>query len=183
MSVGLKDLTVESYFSSVLRFTREEFIQSCEHPFLVQEVPDAGDGNEEPLVYETIEFSDSDHSGLNAGLGVEALAQRQVIPVVKQGTRILEGMVNVGRTPNNDIVADQGSVSKFHAYFMRDRLACAYYLSDAGSTNGTFLNSRRLPAEEKTEVCDHDVIAFGRALVFKFYSPGPFYDLLKVLGS
>ncbi len=45
--------------------------------------------------------------------------------------------VTLGRTGNNDIEIDTGSVSRFHAWFARDEKTDAWTIVDAGSKNGT----------------------------------------------
>ncbi|MCP4501463.1 MAG: FHA domain-containing protein [Deltaproteobacteria bacterium] len=48
-------------------------------------------------------------------------------------------MVSIGRTPNNDIVIADASVSKFHAYFQSETVLRVF---DGGSTNGTTINQQ-----------------------------------------
>jgi protease PrsW len=67
--------------------------------------------------------------------------------------------VSVGRTLNNGFVVEHPSVSKRHA-----RLAAAgggYAVSDLDSSNGTFVNGRRVASPVKLE--DGCEVSFGRA--------------------
>lgn len=48
----------------------------------------------------------------------------------------------IGRNPNNDIVVDDAKVSAFHARI--DRRREGFLLVDLNSTNGTFLNGKRI---------------------------------------
>lgn len=52
-------------------------------------------------------------------------------------------LMTVGRTPPNDIVIQHPKVSRSHA-IIRMLKEGEYYLVDVGSTNGTFLNGRRV---------------------------------------
>lgn len=52
-------------------------------------------------------------------------------------------LMTVGRTPPNDIVVPHPKVSRSHA-IIRMLKEGEYYLVDVGSTNGTFLNGRRV---------------------------------------
>lgn len=55
------------------------------------------------------------------------------------------GGILIGRAGEADLILDKGSVSKRHARIVArgDR----YLLRDLGSTNGTYLNSRRIRSE------------------------------------
>jgi len=53
--------------------------------------------------------------------------------------------VTIGRDPENGIVLDHTAISRFHA-----RITCEkdqYFVHDLGSTNGTYLNGRRVTRE------------------------------------
>jgi len=55
-------------------------------------------------------------------------------------------MITVGRTPHNDVVIPDNTVSKLHAFFRQLGDGQALALSDNGSRNGTFVNEERLVA-------------------------------------
>lgn len=64
----------------------------------------------------------------------------------------------LGRKPGNDIVLDTMVVSGEHCAF--DLVGIAdVYLTDVGSTNGTYVNDRMV--KERTRLNDGDVIAIG----------------------
>lgn len=69
--------------------------------------------------------------------------------------------VTVGRTPNNDIVVQDGSVSRFHAYFQQDARTGAWKVVDAESRNGTWAGQFRLPANSPRPVTDRTNLRFG----------------------
>ena len=53
--------------------------------------------------------------------------------------------LTIGRDPENVIVLDHTAISRFHA-----RITCEkdqYFVHDLGSTNGTYLNGRRVTRE------------------------------------
>jgi hypothetical protein len=62
---------------------------------------------------------------------------------VRKTTDVDPEMITVGRAPSNDIVIDDSTVSKSHAWF-RER-GPRLELVDAGSRNGTWVGSLRLP--------------------------------------
>ncbi|HET9167739.1 MAG TPA: adenylate/guanylate cyclase domain-containing protein, partial [Candidatus Angelobacter sp.] len=66
-------------------------------------------------------------------------------------------VITVGRGNANDLVLNDGSVSRFHAVFkLRDN---AIFVADRGSTNGIVLNDAKINKE--TELKDGDVALLG----------------------
>ncbi|GAC1358120.1 MAG: DUF3662 and FHA domain-containing protein [Herpetosiphon sp.] len=66
-------------------------------------------------------------------------------------------VVTVGRGLNNDLIVEDARVSRQHAQLrFKSR---RYFVSDIGSTNGTFLNGAPLSGEQPLR--DGDVVSFG----------------------
>lgn len=54
--------------------------------------------------------------------------------------------ISIGRMKGNDIVLPKGNVSKRHAtIYLRDK---SFYVNDHGSTNGTYINGRKVLSEQ-----------------------------------
>ncbi len=73
-------------------------------------------------------------------------------------------LLRIGRDPANDFVVDDIEVSRNHA-----KITCyedIYKIEDLNSTNGTFLNGRRISIPEKLK--DGDLISLGETNVFEF---------------
>jgi ABC-type multidrug transport system ATPase subunit/pSer/pThr/pTyr-binding forkhead associated (FHA) protein len=68
-------------------------------------------------------------------------------------------LLRIGRAPDNQVVIDDLSVSRYHAELRRDP-ARGYSIIDLGSHNGTFLNGQRITAAPVTE---RDIIGIGPA--------------------
>ncbi|PWT95639.1 MAG: hypothetical protein C5B55_01030 [Blastocatellia bacterium] len=64
---------------------------------------------------------------------------------------------SIGRTPENDLMINDGSLSRRHA--MIEEFGGHFNLTDCGSSNGTFVNG--LPVTVSTELNDWDVLTFG----------------------
>ena len=81
---------------------------------------------------------------------------REVPLVFKPGGRRL----NVGRASDNELTLNDGSVSKIHAALLMTAEG-SLLVADTGSTNGTFINGRRIAYGESRVIEDGDVIGFG----------------------
>ena len=71
---------------------------------------------------------------------------------------ILDGSCSIGRATLNTLIIDSAKVSRLHAIIHSER-AGAFWLVDLGSSNGTFLNKRRI--HEPTRLRDCDQITIG----------------------
>jgi hypothetical protein len=81
---------------------------------------------------------------------------REVPLVFKPGGRRL----NVGRASDNELTLNDASVSKIHAALLMTAEG-SLLVADTGSTNGTYLNGRRIAYGESRVIEDGDVIGFG----------------------
>ena len=68
--------------------------------------------------------------------------------------------LNVGRVADNDLSLNDTSVSKIHATLMLNSEG-TLLVADTGSTNGTFINGRRISYGEARQIEDGDVVGFG----------------------
>lgn len=75
------------------------------------------------------------------------------------GSRYLldEETVRVGRDPHEDIMLDDGTVSRSHAVFTR--VDGRYHITDSGSLNGTYVNRERV---DDTVLRNGDEIMIGK---------------------
>ncbi len=68
--------------------------------------------------------------------------------------------MNVGRVSDNDLSLNDDSVSKIHATLVMSQEG-TLLVADTGSTNGTYINGRRITYGEARHIEDGDVIGFG----------------------
>ena len=66
-------------------------------------------------------------------------------------------VITIGRNVKNDIQIDNLSVSKQHARIVKHQ--GKYYVEDMKSTNGTYLNEKKITKQKLT---DNDVITVGK---------------------
>jgi NADPH-dependent 2,4-dienoyl-CoA reductase/sulfur reductase-like enzyme/pSer/pThr/pTyr-binding forkhead associated (FHA) protein len=75
-------------------------------------------------------------------------------------------VVSVGRQPGITLLIDEGTVSRRHAEI--NYANGQYILRDTGSSNGTFVNGRRLAAQNPYILQPDDVVRFGTKVKFTF---------------
>jgi len=68
--------------------------------------------------------------------------------------------LNVGRVADNDLHLEHPSVSKIHAALVMNREG-TLLVADTGSTNGTYINGRRMAYGEARQIVEGDVVGFG----------------------
>jgi hypothetical protein len=95
-----------------------------------------------------------------------------VYPVVKRAGGPFPDRVGVGRTRAADIFLPHASVSKYHAYFVRDDASGSWTLWDARSRNGTTLGDRRLSSGEGAPLANGATVLFGESMFLFFDEAG-----------
>ena len=81
---------------------------------------------------------------------------REIPLIFKPGGKRL----NVGRASDNELMLNHSSVSKIHAALLMSSEG-TLLVADTGSTNGTFINGRRIAYGESRLLEDGDVVGFG----------------------
>src|SRR4030095_15234453 len=76
--------------------------------------------------------------------------------IVKRGGQLL----NVGRATDNELTLNDASVSKIHAALLMTSEG-TLLVADTGSTNGTYINGRRIAYGESRLIEEGDVVGFG----------------------
>src|SRR3979411_770510 len=80
----------------------------------------------------------------------------------------IQGNLSIGRqSPKNLLVLNSPNISRRHAVINGQNIG-EFWLIDLGSSNGTFLNGRRL--HQPVRLCDQDQIIIGDR-VFIFHQP------------
>jgi hypothetical protein len=81
--------------------------------------------------------------------------------------------VTVGRVEHNDVALDDGSISRFHAWFQQDARTQEWSLVDAESRNGTWVDGVKLAPRERVQLKDGATLRFGDATL-RFLLPQSF---------
>lgn len=80
--------------------------------------------------------------------------------------------ITLGRTGNNDIEIDAPSVSRFHAWFVRDEKHDGWSIVDAGSKNGTMVGGKKLKPKEPVALSNGVVLKVGHVELTYFTAEG-----------
>jgi hypothetical protein len=103
---------------------------------------------------------------------------QEIFTLVRKSERTpRDRKITVGRTDSSDVVVNDYSVSKKHAYFTIDPHLRAILLYDSGSTNGTFVGGKRLESKGHKVVQSGQNVGFGR-YTFLFLTATEFYRYL-----
>jgi hypothetical protein len=168
--------TISMYLPIRKQVSKEDFARRYPTPFLVQEVNPQSEEEDKEFEFSTIHITKDELRSVIGGRG--NLASAPVYRLAKRATNLFEGMINVGRAANNDVVLDFQAISKFHAYFTKDPASNTFYLTDADSTNGSFINGLRLRPHQKYVLGETDKVSFAQQVDLKYYTSGAFYDML-----
>ena len=115
---------------------------------------------------------------LELAAGLTTHPDLSVIRILKRPGGPFKDRISVGRSRNSDIHVDYPKISKFHAYFTWSEDKTRYHLTDAGSTNGTFVNSHKLTAGQPVILPDRAMVSFGR-YHFRFHMPRGLYEVVS----
>lgn len=98
---------------------------------------------------------DSFSTVLDDGIGEEP--KNEIIEETNNNMRI----ITVGREIGNDVVINNGdlTIGRHHLQLIKDE-AGVFFVRDLNSTNGTFVNGRRIAGE--AQIDEHDIIRIGR---------------------
>lgn len=74
---------------------------------------------------------------------------------------------SIGRDPSSDLFIENANISSRHAFI--EEKNGSYFIRDNDSTNGTYINDRRISSEQLTDGCEFSVYD----VVFTFHSSTP----------
>jgi hypothetical protein len=144
--------------------------RSLPGPVLVVELP-RKDGEEPSGDYQF-------RTASGTGAPDAAAGEPGVLEVTKHKDNAFRRGVTVGRTRNNDLVIDDASVSRFHAWLEKDPGGKGWSVADAGSKNGTRVAGKRLTPKRLVSVSNGERLRFGH-IDTVFYEPKAFVDFLR----
>lgn len=170
-----------SFVLDIRNLSQSEIEQKYGSFFLTHYIED--DEMDDSWSFQTNSVSNSTVSKVRdlveSGLRLNADAHRFVAFPVQKNPRVQNpwtDRISVGRARNNDIFIRDSSVSKLHCYFtnLDDNLV----LQDAGSRNGTMVNSEILTEKKTPSLKDGDDIMVGK-IGFKLLSTQSFCEFIR----
>lgn len=159
-------------WSTAATLRREHFLAQHTHPFLVHAL-----GTLTKLDPSKVDDLTTDR------LVVERPRQMlgDAMMVVELAPRdIDQNRITIGVTPGCDVVLDDASVSKRHAWF--DSVGETWRIWDDDSSAGTQVNGEGLAARTPRVLTSGDTIALGYVEVM-FFTTESFYELIRGLYS
>ena len=99
-----------------------------------------------------------------------------IVLAIRKRQDVFPEMITLGRTANNDMVLNDATISKFHAFFrqIEDR----WEVVDVGSRNGTKVMGRPLVARQPAVVVPGTRIRFG-TVDLTFHNAREAWDALR----
>lgn len=134
----------------------------------------------EPPTEDTLDEDDeSDDFQLRtqSGLSVPSIGGGEPMAVVIEKTKdnAFQRRITIGRTGNNDIVLDDASVSRFHAWI--EQVEQEWRIVDAGSRNGSTIGGRKVPPKATAVLSNGLSLRIG-SLSLTFYTAQGFVEML-----
>jgi hypothetical protein len=148
-------------------------------PVLVWEAPRASGADEFEVITSIVSGLEDALQGATPPPGSTPTSAEPLVFPLRKAAPDASGRpeVTLGRADRNDLVLADPSVSRHHASFHRDARTGNWKVMDAGSSNGTWLGSFKLPPQEPAFIPDQSVLRFGNIEV-TFYSPRAFFEYL-----
>lgn len=160
-----------------------EFAAEYPHPFLVREATARGGAAPPPPGADrrTVRVS---KAAAPTGDGF-ARDDVWIFRVCPRDPERNEGAVTLGRDEGCDVVVDDATVSLVHARFSLevgtpddDDDGRRFFVVDAGSSNGTFVDGEPAPAGTPRRVSDQASVRFGPQAKFQFFTAAGFFQFL-----
>lgn len=158
------------------------FLRAFPHALLV--LDDIGEPDSEVGQFHTIAAKVQDEEAQGAALTkllgkLPGGSSQKWLAALDNRAKKFACILTVGRAANSDMRVNIPSLSKFHAYFTHVAKDGCWYLADANSSNGTFINGKELPSSHgKVRLDNGAFIRFGPDVTAHFYTSEAFWELL-----
>lgn len=168
--------TIEEIAKTAQELDRGPFVERHPNPFLILDALSGDQKDHE--VFQTVSGKKSPIGKVRTG--PPSPRTKVAVVVKREGANGFTNMVTIGRAGNNDITLEIASISKFHAYITNDAREGAWFVHDAGSANGTWIDGQKLTESQgKLKLSNGSFIQLGPDARVRFYEAAALYDLLR----
>lgn len=171
-------IPLPKFMEPLAELDQEAFMAQVQEPVVVfDEIGEESGGGQ----FQTINTT-PDKIGPAAGSGPDGDMLQQ--GASKWACKLVTGskfacILTLGRAANNNLRINVPSLSKFHAYFTYVAKEKAWYLADANSSNGTFLNGQELPPSHgKVKLENGALMRFGPDITARYLDPQGLWEQL-----
>jgi hypothetical protein len=166
------------HYRHLIALGRDEFLAAAAPAALVRyRSDDSGEGGDRTLTLDEAHDGETIEETLPHGTFSVSQLEMEIFPLVKKPGASFPDRITIGRTANNDIVIEDHSVSRLHAYLKHH--ATGWLVADAGSKNGSWLRGQKMDARREAAITSRTVVRLGDVdLTFYLAS-----DLFSVLGG
>lgn len=152
-----------AHYRHLLQLGREEFLASSAPAALVRyrSANQSAESGATTLTLDQDEGQETIEETLPHGkeFAIREEADLEVYPLTKKPGASFPDRITIGRTPNNDVVINDHSVSRFHAYVRHD--GTSWIVADAGSKNGSWLDKSSLEARKERRLSSRGILRIG----------------------
>ncbi len=99
-------------------------------------------------------------TGSPVGQRMDKIKKKEISYLVFGNNKVqLASKITIGRETDNNIVVDSKLASRYHCIIQQ--IQNQYFVKDEGSTNGTFVNGRRIPPDKYVKLNVGDTVTVG----------------------
>jgi hypothetical protein len=178
--VMLPHKTLEEFALENAALTEGDFRQKHDSPFLVVNLDGGVPELSGRLVCATTALDEDSDGNPYRPSFLDSRRRVLMAPVMKTPRNRFAQMITVGRTDQNDIVIPARSISKFHAYFQRNKDSGAMMIVDGGSKFGTVLEGDAVHEGQARELHNGGTIVFAKVARSTFLLPEFVYGYVQL---
>lgn len=166
-----------AHYRHLLGLGREDFLAAAAPAMFVRYRPPAPDPGQAGATTLTVdEMAEEVDETMPHGRFTPEPVAMELYPLAKKPGASFPDRITIGRTSNNDVVLADHSVSRLHAYV---RQSTGWLVADAGSKNGSWLESELLEPRRETALPPGAQVRFGDVQLTFYRSE----DLFELLGG
>jgi hypothetical protein len=166
-----------AHYRHLLSLGREEFLAAAAPAVLVRlRAPEAGPTatRTKTLTIDAEVLGETVDARVPHGKFNPGATEMELYPLAKKPGASFRDRITIGRTGNNDVVIEEPSVSRLHAYV---RELDGWVVADAGSKNGSWLGETWLEPRREAPLAPGTVVRFGD-VVLTFHRAADLFELL-----